>query len=161
MEKNAKNYCVILAGGRGRRLWPYSRDKKPKQFIDFFGTGRTQIQATFDRFSNLLPSENIYVCTNQEYAPLVKEQLPELQDDRMMIEPVNRNTAASVAWATIDILRRAEDANIIITPSDQFVLNDAEWNELALQPVWTGRDFRAVGRCRTRNERSRHRLQGA
>lgn len=129
MEKNAKNYCVILAGGRGRRLWPYSRDKKPKQFIDFFGTGRTQIQATFDRFSKLLPSENIYVCTNQEYAPLVKEQLPELQDDRMMIEPVNRNTAASVAWATIDILRRAENANIIITPSDQFVLNEEAFNK--------------------------------
>lgn len=129
MENNQKNYCIILAGGRGRRLWPYSRDKKPKQFIDFFGTGRTQIQATFDRFAKLLPIENILVCTNQEYAPLVREQLPELKEECLMIEPVNRNTAASTAWATINILRRDKDANIIITPSDQFVLNEEAFNK--------------------------------
>jgi mannose-1-phosphate guanylyltransferase len=124
MKKNPKHFCIILAGGRGRRLWPYSRDKQPKQFIDFFGTGRTQIQSTFDRFARILPPENIYICTNREYAPLVREQLPELSEENLMIEPVNRNTAASVAWATIDIQRRVEDACIVITPSDQIVLND-------------------------------------
>ena len=83
MEKNSKQFCIILAGGRGRRLWPYSRDKYPKQFIDFFGTGRTQIQATFDRFSRLLPAENIYICTNHEYAPIVREQLPEMREENL------------------------------------------------------------------------------
>ena len=59
--ENSQNYCVILAGGRGRRLWPSSREACPKQFIDFFGTGRTQLQATYDRVIKLLPKENIYI----------------------------------------------------------------------------------------------------
>ena len=124
MEKIPKNFCIILAGGRGRRLWPYSRDKYPKQFIDFFGTGRTQIQTTFDHFVHLLPVENIYICTNSEYAPIVREQLPELGSDNLMIEPVNRNTTASVIWATLKIQQRCNDACIVVTPSDQLVMNE-------------------------------------
>lgn len=58
---NNNNYCIILAGGKGRRLWPYSRESYPKQFIDFFGIGRTQLQQTFDRFSKIVPPENIYM----------------------------------------------------------------------------------------------------
>ena len=73
-----KNYCIILAGGRGRRLWPVSREQHPKQFVDLFGTGRSQLQTTFDRFARLLPKENIFICTCQEFVGLVKEQLPEV-----------------------------------------------------------------------------------
>lgn len=125
MDKTDKrNYCVILAGGRGRRLWPCSRDNYPKQFIDFFGTGRTQLQTTFDRFLRYLPIENIYVCTTQEYLELTKSQLPELLEHNFLVEPVNRNTAPSVAWANMRIFNETPDANIIITPSDQMVLND-------------------------------------
>ncbi len=124
MINNPKNYCVILAGGKGRRLWPCSRDEYPKQFVDFFGTGRTQLQQTFDRFAQLLPAENIIVCTNKEYAPLVRQQLPDLHEESLMVEPVNRGTAPSVAWADMRVCRRNTDANIIITPSDQFVLNE-------------------------------------
>ena len=124
MEISEKHFGVILAGGKGRRLWPCSREGKPKQFIDFFGTGRTQLQETFDRFARLMPKENIFVCTNHEYAPLVREQLPELRDDCLMIEVVNRNTAASVSWAMLNIQKRCEDASIIITPSDQHITND-------------------------------------
>ena len=121
-EKN--NFCVILAGGRGRRLWPTSRHAYPKQFIDFFGMGKTMLQTTFDRFVKILPIENIYVCTCKEYLPLVKEQLPGLPEENIMLEPIHRNTAPSVAWANMRILRRDPDANIIITPSDQLVLNE-------------------------------------
>jgi mannose-1-phosphate guanylyltransferase len=64
MEKSEKFYCIILAGGKGKRLWPCSREEKPKQFFDFFGTGRTQLQTTFDRFTRLMPKDHIYVCTN-------------------------------------------------------------------------------------------------
>jgi mannose-1-phosphate guanylyltransferase len=124
MEISEKHFCVILAGGKGRRLWPCSREEKPKQFIDFFGTGRTQLQATFDRFARLMPASNIYVCTNQEYAPLVREQLPELQEEQLMIEVVNRNTSASVSWAMLNIQKRMVDASIVIAPSDQFVTDD-------------------------------------
>lgn len=122
--ENKNHYCVILAGGRGRRLWPCSRDHYPKQFIDFFGVGRTQLQQTFDRFARLLPAENIMVCTNKEYAPLVREQLPDLHEENIMIEPVNRNTAPSVAWADMRICRRNANATVVITPSDQFVLDE-------------------------------------
>ena len=100
---NKDNYCIILAGGRGRRLWPCSRDKYPKQFIDLFGTGRTQLQSTYDRFCKILPKENIYLCTNTEFAGIVKEQLPDLTDGNIIIEPINRNTGACVAWAVMTI----------------------------------------------------------
>jgi len=127
MEISNRNYCVILAGGKGRRLWPSSRQDMPKQFMDFFGTGRTQLQQTFDRFSAMVPQENILVCTTQQYAPIVREQLPLLPERNMLIEPVNRNTAPSVAWAAMRIRRSCETANIIITPSDQLVVNEASY----------------------------------
>jgi len=121
-EKN--NFCVILAGGRGQRLWPASRNEFPKQFIDFFGTGRTMLQATFERFAKKLPKENIYICTCKEYLELVREQLPELPEPNIMVEPIHRNTAPSVAWATMRILQRDANANVIVTPSDQLVVNE-------------------------------------
>ena len=128
MEKSeSKNFCVILAGGRGRRLWPCSRDLYPKQFMDFFGTGRTQLQATYDRIVKLLPKENIYVCTCQEYLPMVREQVPEVPERNVMVEPIHRNTAPSVAWAAMRIHKRNPAANVIITPSDQMVLNETEF----------------------------------
>ena len=127
MEITKKNYCVILAGGKGRRLWPTSREEKPKQFIDFLGVGRTQLQTTFDRFSKVIPLENIFICTCREYLSLVKEQVPEIDERNILVEPVNRNTAPSVAWANMRIKRQDPDANIIITPSDQLVVDEASF----------------------------------
>ena len=124
MELNKRNYCVILAGGQGRRLWPSSRCQHPKQFIDFFGTGRTQVQTTFDRFAKVIPVENIYICTCKEYLPLVREQLPEVNERNILVEPIHRNTAPSVAWANMRIKHENPDANIIITPSDHLVVNE-------------------------------------
>lgn len=137
MKMNKNNYCVILSGGQGRRLWPCSRNKQPKQFVDFFGTGRTQLQATFDRIVKIVPKENIFVCTNKEHAGIVKEQLPEITEDNIVIEPVSRNTAPSVAWADIRICQRNPEANILVTPSDQFVLNEEAFSK----NVKTGFDF--------------------
>ncbi len=125
MSTNNHHFCVILAGGRGKRLWPCSRVGYPKQFIDFFGTGRTQLQQTFDRFAKIIPTENIFVTINDEFAPIAKEQLTELPDDHFLGEPVNRNTAPSVTWACYHILGICPEANIIITPSDQTVINDS------------------------------------
>lgn len=127
MEKSNQNYCVILAGGKGRRLWPSSREERPKQFIDFFGVGRTQLQTTYDRFTKVIPHENIFICTCKEYVEQVREQLPGIDDHHMLVEPVNRNTAPSVAWANMRIKRANPDANIIITPSDQLVLDEASF----------------------------------
>ena len=129
MEISKRNYCVILAGGRGRRLWPCSRDERPKQFVDFFGSGRTQLQQTFDRFAKILPTENIFVCTNHEYQGMVREQLPTVTPRNILIEPVNRNTAPSVAWATMRILRENPEANLVVTPSDQMVMNEESFEK--------------------------------
>ena len=124
IQHHQDNYCVILAGGRGRRLWPCSRTKRPKQFVDFFSTGSTLLQATFDRISQIIPIENIYVSTNHEYAHFVLEQLPQLPRENVLSEPIHRNTAASVAWATYRILHRSEQARIAIVPSDHAVFKE-------------------------------------
>lgn len=125
METNvSNNYCVILAGGKGRRLWPCSREQRPKQFVDFFGSGQTQLRQTFDRFARIIPVENIYVNTNDDYVDLVKEQLPELKSDNVMAEPIHRNTAPGTVWTTHRIFNLNPKANIVISPSDHMVLNE-------------------------------------
>jgi len=134
MENSSNNFCVILAGGKGKRLWPSSRVSMPKQFMDFVGTGRTQLQTTYDRFVKIIPKNNIYVCTCQEYLQLAKEQLPDLPQDNILVEPVNRNTAPSVAWAGRRIRREhGPEANIVVTPSDQLVLNEEAFQKNILE----------------------------
>ena len=123
------NYCVIMAGGIGSRFWPYSRKDKPKQFLDFFGTGHTLLQLTFDRYKKIVPTENIFVITNVLYEDLVKEQLPELSEDRIILEPTRRNTAPCIAWASLKIQQLNPNANIIVAPSDHLILKEGEFIE--------------------------------
>lgn len=117
-------YCVILAGGKGKRLWPCSREATPKQFIDFFGTGRTLLQQTYDRMLKVVPPDNIFISTNQSYLDDVHQQLPDIPEDRILAEPIHRNTAPSVAWAAHRIMRFNPDANLLVTPSDQMIQNE-------------------------------------
>ena len=128
MTKN-NNYCVIMAGGIGSRFWPYSRKNKPKQFLDFFGTGHTLLQLTFDRYSKIVPKENIFVITNVQYKDLVKEQLPGLNEERILLEPTRRNTAPCIAWASTRIKEIDSDANIIVAPADHLILKEGEFIE--------------------------------
>lgn len=143
MVNDNHNYCVILAGGKGRRLWPCSREERPKQFIDFFGTGRTQLQQTFDRMCKILPLSHIYINTNRIYLELVREQLPEVEGDHIMAEPIHRNTAPSVAWACHRIGHLDDRANLLVVPSDQVVLNE----EAFRTNVCEGFDFVADNDC--------------
>lgn len=121
---SANNFCIILAGGKGKRLWPSSRETMPKQFLDFLGCGRTLLQQTYDRFAAIIPPENILVNTNAAYADIVREQLPDLNESNLMVEPIYRNTAPAAAWSTHRILHRRPEANIVITPADQLILNE-------------------------------------
>ena len=123
-EKRKEFFCLILAGGKGKRLWPKSRIYKPKQFLDFFGTGKTMLQQTYERYSHFLPKENIYVSTSREYLSLLREQLPEIDDEHTLCEPIHRNTAPIAAWATHRIENICPDGVVIITPSDQHIIND-------------------------------------
>ena len=77
------NYCIIMAGGVGSRFWPFSRNDRPKQFLDFFGTGRTLLQLTFDRIRHVVPAENILIVSNVIYKDLILEQLPEIKADQV------------------------------------------------------------------------------
>jgi len=126
---DSNNYCVILAGGIGSRFWPYSRKSKPKQFLDFFGTGHTLLQQTFDRYSKIVPRENIFIITNAQYEDLVKQQIPELSRSQILLEPTRRNTAPCIAWVSSHIKRINPYANIIVAPSDHLILKEDEFVE--------------------------------
>ena len=103
MTEKKNNYCVIMAGGVGSRFWPYSREEKPKQFLDFFGTGRSLLQMTVDRFRPLVPIENVFIVTNVAYKRLILEQIPDLNEGQILCEPARRNTAPCIAYATAHI----------------------------------------------------------
>ncbi len=124
---NTDNYCVIMGGGIGSRFWPFSRKTLPKQFLDFFGTGRSLLQQTFDRFNKIIPTENILVVTNDMYADLVKFQIPELNPDQILLEPTRRNTAPCIAWASYHIRALNPNANIVVAPSDHLILKEEEF----------------------------------
>lgn len=126
-------YCVIMCGGIGSRFWPYSRTDKPKQFIDFFGTGRSLLQMTYDRIAPLVPAENILVVTNSRYAALVREHLPMLSDSQILLEPDRRNTAPCIAWATYHIAALDPEASIIVTPSDHLITRESVFDKCVIR----------------------------
>lgn len=113
-----------MAGGIGSRFWPMSTQKYPKQFQDILGTGRTMIQQTFDRISKIVPVENIYVITNQEYLSLTAEQLPELNLENIVGEPMMKNTAACNIYMAKKIGAKNSAANIIVLPADHLILKE-------------------------------------
>lgn len=121
------NFCVIMAGGIGSRFWPASRNNKPKQFLDFFGTGRSLLQMTFDRFSKIVPAKNILIVSNQLYKDLILEQLPAISPNQVLLEPMRRNTAPCIAYAVNRIKAINKDANIVVAPSDHLILKEDEF----------------------------------
>jgi mannose-1-phosphate guanylyltransferase len=133
MEKNKNLFVVLMAGGVGVRFWPYSRNSKPKQFLDILGTGKTLIQATYDRFTAICPKENIIVVTSQEHAELTKEQLPDLTAEQILAEPMRKNTAPCIAYAAWKIKSKNPNAVMIISPTDHLVLNEAEFHNIMVK----------------------------
>jgi mannose-1-phosphate guanylyltransferase len=119
-----------MAGGVGVRFWPYSRNSKPKQFLDVLGTGRTLLQSTLDRFTPICPIENIYVVTHEEHAALVKSQLPQLSEEQILAEPMRKNTAPCIAYASYKIAQKNSDAVIVVSPSDHLILKESEFQEV-------------------------------
>ena len=124
MKEN--NYCVIMAGGVGSRFWPFSRNEKPKQFLDFFGTGRSLLQMTIDRFRPIVPIENILIVTNVAYREQVLEQIPDLRSNQVLCEPARRNTAPCIAYAVARIksMSKGSHANIVVAASDHLILQE-------------------------------------
>ncbi len=130
MNNNNNNYCIIMAGGIGSRFWPLSRTEKPKQFVDILGVGRTFIQMTFDRFAPFIPKENFMVVTGEVYKDLVLEQLPELTEQQVLLEPARRNTAPCLAYAAYKLKKQNPDAVMVVTPADHLILDTATFSEV-------------------------------
>lgn len=130
MNQYDNNHIVIMAGGIGSRFWPMSDKQYPKQFIDVLGCGRTLIQLTMDRFKGICPIGNIWVVTQAEYADIVKEQLPEIPVDNILLEPCRRNTAPCIAYVSWKIKARNPKANIVVTPSDHIVMDVKEFQRV-------------------------------
>lgn len=119
-----------MAGGIGSRFWPMSSAQLPKQFIDVLGCGRTLIQLTVDRFKGICLPENIWVVTSANYAEIVKEQLPEVPEDHILLEPCCRNTAPCIAYVSWKIKAKNPKANIVVTPSDHIVMDVREFGRV-------------------------------
>ena len=119
-----------MAGGIGSRFWPISTPEYPKQFIDILGVGKTLIQLTVERFQPICPVENMWVVTNERYAEIVKQQIPNIPDENILKEPEARNTAPCIAYACWKIKKKDEYANIVVTPSDAIVMNVAEYQRI-------------------------------
>ena len=130
-------YCVIMGGGIGSRFWPFSRNNRPKQFLDFFGIGRSLLQMSYDRFIKIIPKDHIFIVTNEIYVDLVKEQLPDIAEENILLEPTRRNTAPCIAWASYHIQALNPNANIVVAPSDHLILKEDEF----AQCVNRGLDF--------------------
>lgn len=119
---NNHNYCVILAGGPGTRSWPLSREDRPKQFLcPTASGGKTFLRIAYERFSGLIPEENILVVTLEKYHDLVKESIPELPERNLLLEPYSRDTGPCIALATYSILKRDPEAVLVVSPSDQII----------------------------------------
>lgn len=121
------HYCIIMAGGAGSRFWPLSRNERPKQFLDILGVGKTFIQQTYERMAKIVPKENILVVTGSIHKDLVKQQLPELADEQVLLEPLRRNTAPCIAYATYKLLAKDPNATVVVAPADHLILNESEF----------------------------------
>ena len=132
---NENNYCLILAGGNGSRLWPVSRTTRPKQFMDLLGTGRTLIQQAYDRVAQFIDPSHIYISTNVQYLPLVYEQLPQVDDAHILEEPIRRGTLAAVAWGTVVIAKANPQARIFVSPSDHLIMRETEFQKDVLSAL--------------------------
>ena len=131
-----------MAGGIGSRFWPFSTNERPKQFLDFFGTGRSLLQMTVQRFRKLVPIEHILIATNVAYKPLILEQIPELKPEQILCEPARRNTAPCIAYAMARVraMERSrgvegERSRVIVAPSDHLILDEAEFQRVAEQAL--------------------------
>lgn len=127
---NKNHYCVIMAGGIGSRFWPLSRTEKPKQFVDILGIGKTFIQMTFERFASFIPTENFVVVTGEIYKDLVLEQLPQLEEDQVLLEPMRRNTAPCLAYAAYKLKKQNPDAVMVVTPADHLIMDTKTFSDV-------------------------------
>ena len=126
---NKNYYAVIMAGGIGSRFWPVSTEEFPKQFHDMLGTGQTLLQKTFSRLSDIIPSENIYILTNERYLEITLKQLPEISEDQVVLEPAMRNTAPCILLSALKIQKENPNAVMLVAPSDHWIEDEVAYSK--------------------------------
>lgn len=126
---NKDYYAVIMAGGIGSRFWPVSRRDFPKQFHDMLGTGQSLLQKTYSRLNRIIPSENIYILTNERYLDLTLEQLPDVSEDQVVLEPAMRNTAPCILLSALKIHKKNPNALMLVAPSDHWIEDEQAYAE--------------------------------
>lgn len=119
-----------MAGGIGSRFWPISTADCPKQFIDVLGCGKSLLQLTVERFGDICPIENVWVVTSEKYSGMVREQLPFIPEENILKEPCRRNTAPCIAYAAWKIKKKDPNANMVVTPSDHYVVDVPEFRRV-------------------------------
>ena len=117
-------YVLILAGGIGSRFWPLSREGKPKQFLDILGMGKSLIRICYERYAKVVDPDKIFVIANVRYKDLIKEHIPELDESNIMSEPMGRNTAPCVAYATHKFSELSQNATMVVAPSDHMISDE-------------------------------------
>lgn len=126
---NKNYYVAIMAGGIGSRFWPMSRSAHPKQFLDILNTGRTLIQATYDRFAKFIPSENIFIVTSVQYFDIIQKQLPEISAENILCEPSRKNTAPCVAYISYKLQQLNANASLICAPADHLISDEESFKK--------------------------------
>ncbi len=126
-------HAIIPAGGAGTRLWPLSRRTHPKFLLDVDGSGRTLVQQTWDRLSQLIPPERIWVVTGAAHADSISEQLPDLQ--HLLVEPSPRDSMPAIGWAAATIAALDPDAVVGSFAADHVITDDAAFSDAVQQAV--------------------------
>lgn len=143
-QTQENTYVAIMAGGIGSRFWPLSRVGMPKQFLDILGTGRTLIQQTFDRFRQMVPAENIFIVTAEEYVDITTQQLPECPAENIIGEPYRKNTAPCIAYISFKLSRLSPESSLIIAPADHLILQEDRFSEVCNEALKFVNHFNAL-----------------
>ncbi len=136
-------YSVILAGGVGKRFWPLSRKKQPKQLLDIAGN-KSMINLTIDRLRTLSEMDHIYILTNQEQADMIMKQNPELKPDNFIIEPSGKNTAPAIGLAALHLLHRDPKAIMGLFPADHLITKTAKFTSTVQCAIAAAGNFKAL-----------------
>jgi mannose-1-phosphate guanylyltransferase len=126
---NSDRYVIIMAGGRGERFWPVSREKTPKQLIKLLGD-RSFLQQAVDRVLPLVPLKNILIITNAAQAAEVRKQLPKLPKENVVAEPIGRDTCAAVTLGAAIVGARSVNAVMAVLPADHVIPDEKKFQQV-------------------------------